>query len=321
MIVVTGALGFIGSALIKQLNMMGHFDILAVDDFYQDRKNPNIDNKKIREFIHRDIFIPWFERIYSQIDFVFHLGARTDTAEMDTAIFDRLNLNYSKDIWRLCAQHDIPLVYASSAATYGIGDQGFDDKHSIVKSLKPLNLYGVSKNDFDIWALAQKKKPPFWAGIKFFNVYGPNEYHKSRMASVILHTVRQIKKTGGMKLFRSHHKDYKDGEQKRDFVYIKDVVDVLYFMMEKQPKSGLYNLGTGKARTFYDLAANTFDAMNLKPNISFIDTPLDIRDKYQYFTQANMSKLKKAGYTKSFTSLEDGINDYVKKYLLTEKIW
>ena len=321
MIVVTGALGFIGSALIKQLNMMGHFDILAVDDFYQDRKNPNIEHKKIREFIHRDIFIPWFERIYSQIDFVFHLGARTDTAEMDTAIFDKLNVQYSKDIWRLCTLHDIPLVYASSAATYGIGDMGFDDKHSIVKSLSPLNPYGISKNDFDIWALNQKKKPPFWAGIKFFNVYGPNEYHKSRMASVILHTVRQIKKTGAMKLFRSHNKDYKDGEQKRDFIYIKDVVAVLYFMMEKMPKSGLYNLGTGEARTFYDLASNTFKAMGLEPKISYIDTPIDIRDKYQYYTQANITKLKKAGYNQAFTSLEDGIDDYVKNYLLIEKIW
>jgi len=321
MIVVTGALGFIGSALIKKLNSMGHFDILAVDDFYQDRKNPNIENKRIREFIHRDIFLVWFDRIYSQVDFVFHLGARTDTAEMDTEIFDRLNLQYSKDIWNICSKHNIPLVYASSAATYGIGDNGFNDTHTIVKKLEPLNPYGISKNDFDIWALEQKMNPPFWSGIKFFNVYGPNEYHKSRMASVILHTVRQIKKTGAMKLFRSHNKDYKDGEQKRDFIYIKDVVSVLYFMMEKQPSNGLYNLGTGKARTFYDLASNTFTAMGLEPKISYIDTPIDIRDKYQSYTQADMSKLKKVGYNQPFTSLEDGIVDYVKNYLIDEKIW
>lgn len=321
MIVVTGALGFIGSALIKKLNMQGHFDILAVDDFYQERKNPNIDKKKIREFIHRDIFIPWFERIYSQVDFVFHLGARTDTAEMDQSIFDKLNLNYSKSIWKICTANNIPLVYASSAATYGIGDKGFVDTHSVVSKLEPLNPYGVSKNDFDIWALGQKKKPPFWAGMKFFNVYGPNEFHKKRMASVVLHAVRQIKATGQMKLFRSHHKDYKDGEQKRDFVYIKDVVAVLYFMMEKTPKDGLYNLGTGKARTFHDLVSSTFRAMNLEPSISFIDTPIDIRDKYQYFTEAKMTKLKKAGYTKSFTSLEDGIEEYVKNYLLKETVW
>lgn len=321
MIVVTGALGFIGSALIKQLNMQGHFDILAVDDFYQDRKNPNLENKRVREFIHRDIFIPWFERIYSQIDFVYHLGARTDTAEMDQSIFDKLNLSYSKRIWQICSAHNIPLVYASSAATYGIGDKGFNDSHSIVKQLEPLNPYGVSKNDFDIWALSQKEMPPFWSGMKFFNVYGPNEFHKKRMASVILHTVRQIKATGEMKLFRSHDENYKNGEQKRDFIYIKDVVDVLYFMMNTKPKNGLYNLGTGTARTFLDLASNTFRAMNLEPKISFIDTPVDIRDKYQYFTEAKISKLQKAGYTKSFTSLEEGINDYVKQYLIEEKIW
>ncbi len=321
MIIVTGALGFIGSCLIRKLNDEGHTNILVVDDFYQNKKERNLANKSIGDAIHRSIFLEWLERLQSRVEVVYHIGARTDTTEMDTTIFDELNLNYSKTIWNTCTKYQIPLIYASSAATYGMGEHGFTDSHKIVNDLKPLNPYGDSKNDFDKWVLDQKETPPFWAGMKFFNVYGPNEYHKGRMASVIFHTVKQIKETGGMKLFKSHHPDFKDGEQQRDFVYVKDVVDVLYFLHQEQPKSGLYNLGTGKARTFYDLATATFNAMNLAPNISFIDTPLDIRDKYQYYTQAKMTKLKKAGYKKSFYSLEDGINDYVQHYLLKEKIW
>jgi len=197
-------------------------------------------------------------------------------------------LEYTKTLWKLCATHNIPLIYASSAATYGGGEHGYDDDHDIIQQLKPLNPYGVSKNDFDIWALQQPQQPPHWYGLKFFNVYGPNEYHKGRMASVIFHTFRQIEASGGMKLFRSHRPDFKDGEQSRDFVYVKDVIAVLYWLWQNSPKNGLYNLGTGQARTFYDLAANTFRALEKSPNISFIDTPEDIRDTYQYFTEANM---------------------------------
>ncbi len=327
MIVVTGAAGFIGSCLVKHLNDFGHTkNIVVVDDFYKTKKDPNLAEKDIREWIHRDVFMDWFEQYHSQIEFVFHLGARTDTTEQSTAIFDELNLNYSKDIWRICTENKIPLVYASSAATYGLGELGYKDSHSVVEKLKPLNPYGVSKNDFDIWALEQKTMPPNWAGLKFFNVYGPNEYHKGRMASVIFHTARQIKSTGGMKLFRSHKKAYKNGEQKRDFVYVKDVVSVCEFFYKKfQKKSkvenGLYNLGTGTARTFYDLAKNTFLSMDKEPNISFIDTPKDIRKTYQYFTEADMTKLKKAGYKKKFYSLEKGIEHYVKNYLIGERIW
>lgn len=320
MIVVTGAFGFIGSCMIRQLNDLG-LEVLAVDDFYKDKKEVNLANKEIREWIHRDIFLQWLPRIHSRVDYVLHLGARTDTAEMDTAIFDDLNLNYSKAIWDFCTTFEKPLIYASSAATYGMGEHGFGDSHKIVEQLRPLNPYGVSKNDFDKWALQQKNTPPSWIGLKFFNVYGPNEYHKGRMASVIYHTVQQIKATGQMKLFRSHHPDFKDGEQQRDFIYVKDVIDIIHFLMENQPKNGLYNVGTGKARTFYDLASATFQAMDLAPDISFIDTPKDIRDKYQYYTQAKMTKLKKAGYKKGFYSLEDGISDYVKSYLLRKKIF
>jgi ADP-L-glycero-D-manno-heptose 6-epimerase len=208
-----------------------------------------------------------------------------------------------------------PMVYASSAATYGLGEFGYKDDHEVVNNLKPLNPYGDSKNDFDKWVLKQTSTPPFWAGLKFFNVYGPNEYHKGRMASVIFHTFNQIKLNGEMKLFRSHNPNYTDGGQLRDFVYVKDVASVCEFLMQKKATSGIYNLGSGKARTFLDLATLTFKALGLEPNISFVDTPLDIRDKYQYFTEADMSKLVAAGYNKHFYTLEEGISDYVENYL------
>ena len=209
-------------------------------------------------------------------------------------------------------------MYASSAATYGLGELGYDDNESQIPQLKPLNPYGESKNDFDIWALQQEKKPFFWAGLKFFNVYGPNEYHKGRMASVIFHAYNQVKASGKMRLFRSHHPDFKDGEQMRDFVYVKDLLEVCSFLMHHRRNSGIYNLGSGKARTFKDLAINTFTSMGLEPNIDFVDTPADIRDKYQYFTQANMNKLRSIGYTKPFHTLEEGVKDYVQNYLSKE---
>ena len=315
MIVVTGAAGFIGSCLIRNLNEQGHTDILAVDDFSSELKSHNWREKKIAQRVERDSFLNWFKKNYSEVDFVFHIGARTDTTEKSTDIFDELNLNYSKSIWQVCVANQIPLVYASSAATYGMGEHGFDDNHEIVSSLEPLNPYGLSKNDFDKWVLHQDSQPPFWAGLKFFNVYGPNEYHKGRMASVIYHTFHQLMKTGKMKLFRSHHPDYRDGEQLRDFVYVKDVINVCYFLYKQQPGSGLYNLGTGQARSFLDLATATFKSAGKQPDIEFIDTPLDIHDTYQYFTEAKMDKLLAAGYNQPFVSLEEGIEDYVKNYL------
>jgi len=320
MIVVTGALGFVGSCLIRILNEAGQ-DIVAVDDFYKDKKDPNLEDKQIREWVHRDIFLPWFEQQYKRIDAVYHLGARTDTTEQDSAIFDKLNVKYSKKIWEICTLRKIPLIYASSAATYGLGEHGYKDSHAIVNSLKPLNPYGDSKNEFDKWVLNQDISPPFWAGVKFFNVYGPNEYHKGRMASVIFHTYKQVKSTGAMKLFRSHRKDFEDGAQQRDFIYVKDVVKICKWLMDEQPENGLYNVGTGNARTFYDLAASTFNAMDKQVDISFIDTPADIRDKYQYFTEADMSKLIAAGYKDKFYTLEEGIDDYVKNYLKGYRIW
>lgn len=321
MIVVTGAAGFIGSCMVQKLNDEGYLNLIVADEFSHDDKNRNLLGKRYIAKIWREDLPYWLERMHGSIDVIFHLGARTDTTEKDTAIFDELNLNYSKKIWEICTNYEIPLIYASSAATYGLGEHGYEDSHEIVNKLKPLNPYGVSKNDFDIWALQQTEMPPNWYGLKFFNVYGPNEYHKGRMASVIFHTVRQIKATGEMKLFRSHRDDYKDGEQQRDFIYVKDVVDICYWLWQQRPANGLYNVGTGKARTFYDLATNTFKAMGLEPKLKFIDTPEDIRDTYQYFTEATMDKLRAAGYAAPFYSLEDGIADYVKNYLVEEKIW
>lgn len=316
MIVVTGAAGFIGSCLVSALNKAGYNDIVVVDDFSDSTKNKNLEGKKIAQWIEREAFFEWLDENQRLVYFIFHIGARTDTTEFDKSIFDKLNVNYSKEVWNRSVEYGIPLVYASSAATYGLGEHGYEDEHSIVDDLKPLNPYGESKNEFDKWALTQADKPYFWAGLKFFNVYGPNEYHKGRMASVIFHAYRQISETGKMKLFRSHNPDYEDGKQLRDFVYVKDVVDVCLFLLENRKHSGLYNLGTGKARTFLDLARATFKALDKPENIEFIDTPEDIRDKYQYFTEANMGKLRKAGYSKEFTSLEEGVSDYVTNYLV-----
>ncbi len=317
MIVVTGAAGFIASCLVSKLNQEGFKDIVLVDDFSNTEKNKNFEGKSYTDKIERKVFSEWLDNNHKLVQFVFHLGARTDTTEFNKAIFDELNLDYSKDIWNKCVEYGLPLVYASSAATYGMGELGYKDDHSVVERLKPLNPYGESKNDFDKWVLKQEKQPFFWAGLKFFNVYGPNEYHKGRMASVIFHAYNQISKTGEMKLFASHHPDYRDGEQLRDFVYVKDVANVCMFLLNHRKDSGIYNLGSGKARTFIDLVNNTFKAMNLTPNVSFIPTPEDIRDKYQYFTEADMAKLKAIGYDKPFTSLEEGVEDYVKNYLTT----
>lgn len=319
MIIVTGAAGFIGSNMVSKLNAEGYTDLILVDNFSSELKKPNLEGKTVTEQVDRDSFFDWFRQHYKKVEFVIHLGARTDTTEFDEKIFEKLNTGYSKTMWQLCTKFKIPLIYASSAATYGIGESGYDDNHEIIKDLKPLNPYGASKNDFDKWVLKQKVLPPFWAGIKFFNVYGPNEYHKGRMASVIFHAFKQINETRKMKLFRSHNPDFKDGEQKRDFIYVKDVVDVLAYLMLNEVESGIYNLGTGKARTFLDLAKATFLAMGIPEKIEFIDTPQDIRDKYQYFTEANMSKMRDTGYVIPFSTLEQGIDDYVKHFLLAEK--
>ncbi len=319
MIVVTGAAGFIGSCLVKRLNEDRFFDLVLVDDFSNEAKHSNLEGKIFQEKVHRNEFFEWLDKNENQVQFIFHIGARTDTTEFNVEIFNELNLNYTKTMWQKCVEYGLPLVYASSAATYGLGEHGYKDDESIVDSLHPLNPYGDSKNDFDKWAIQQEKKPYFWAGLKFFNVYGPNEYHKGRMASVIFHGFNQIQETSKMKLFRSHNPDYPDGGQKRDFVYVKDVVNVCHWLMHHRKNSGLYNLGSGEARTFLDLAHATFKALDKEPVVEFIDTPIDIRDKYQYFTEADMSKLKSIGYPLPFTSLEEGVADYVQHYLVDGK--
>jgi ADP-L-glycero-D-manno-heptose 6-epimerase len=321
MIIITGAAGFIGSCLVSKLNQEGYKDIVLVDDFSHPEKMKNLEGKVYSQKVHRDEFIQWLKENQRLVQFIFHIGARTDTTEFNKDIFDRLNLNYTKDLWNVCVEFGLPLVYASSAATYGLGEHGYDDNEAVIDKLKPLNPYGDSKNDFDKWAIKQERKPYFWAGLKFFNVYGPNEFHKGRMASVIFHAFNQIQEKGQVKLFRSHNPNYKDGEQLRDFVYVKDVVEVCLFLLNHRKNSGIYNLGSGKARTFLDLVKNTFIGVNKVPNIDFVDTPIDIRDKYQYFTEANMSKLKSIGYSKPFHSLEEGVQDYVKNHLVGKRYY
>lgn len=318
MIVVTGAAGFIGSCLLKELRNRGYVDLIAVDDFSNIDKEQNllaVDNAKR---VNRDDFHLWLKENQQLVQFVFHIGARTNTAEFDMQVLNKLNLDYTKEVWKLCSAFSIPLIFASSAATYGMGELGFDD-NTAPEDLIPLNPYGISKNEFDKWMLKQSSTPPFWAGFKFFNVYGPNEYHKGRMASVIFHAFNQINSTGKVKLFQSHHPQFKDGEQERDFIYVKDVLSVLIYMMEQRTHSGLYNLGTGKTGTFLELACAVFDALGKPHNIEYIPTPIDIRDKYQYYTCAKMDKLRQAGYIAPFTSLREGAMEYVVKYLIDGK--
>ena len=318
--IVTGAAGFIGSCLVSKLINEGNYHVVVVDDFSSAIKNRNLENKSIAERVHRDAFFCWLDIHAADVNAVYHLGARTDTTEFDYSIFEKLNLDYSKQVWEACAKYEIPLLYASSAATYGSGELGYKDEHEIIDNLKPLNPYGVSKNEFDKWVLRQEKHPPYWAGMKFFNVYGPNEYHKGRMASVVFHAFNQIRSSGKMRLFRSHRPDFLDGMQLRDFIYVKDVVDVLYSLMRNKPETGIYNLGTGIARPFLHLAQAVFKALGKPEHIEFIDTPQDIRDKYQYFTQADMTKLREKGkYELSFFSLEEGVYDYIKAYLSEAK--
>jgi len=332
-IIVTGAAGFIGSYMVSYLNRKGYYNIIIVDEFSDLEKKSNYRSKRFVDFVERERFIEWIYHEPFKIDFVFHLGARTDTTEFDYSIHEKWNVEYSKKVWQYCTEKGVPLIYASSAATYGNGELGYKDDHDIVGQLKPLNPYGVSKNEFDKWALEQGDQPPFWAGLKFFNVYGPNEYHKGRMASVMFHSYSQIKETGKVKLFRSHKPEYKDGEQLRDFIHVDDVAAIMFWMMEvisgqlaigngqSRLTNGIYNVGTGKARTFKDLVTAIFNSLNLKPEIEFIDTPEDIREKYQYFTEADMNKLRTAGYNKTFLTLEQGIGSYVKDFLLPHKYY
>lgn len=318
MIVITGAAGFIGSALAAYLNQLGETELVLVDAFHSPQKRPNWIYRLYRFAVEREHLFTWLAAYKKEVRAIFHLGARTDTTLREEQPFLELNLHYSQQLWQLAAEAGIPFFYASSAATYGDGRHGFSDDEAHISLLEPKNPYARSKHAFDQWAVAAPHKPPRWAGFKFFNVFGPNEYHKGRMASVVWHGYNQIRQTGKLRLFRSHRPDYADGEQKRDFIYVKDVVAVLVDWMLHERPSGIYNLGTGKARTFLDLGHALFAAMGREPQIEFIDTPADIRDSYQYFTEARMEKLRQAGYTAPFLSLEEAIQEYVQQYLLPE---
>lgn len=321
-ILVTGAAGFIGSCMVQFLNEKGIKNIILVDKFSNIKKERNWKHKHYKHLVDRELLLDWIDENKPNIEFVIHLGARTDTTELNYNIHRELNVEYSEDVWNYCTAYNIPLIYASSATTYGNGELGFNDDDKLTCDLKPLNAFGLSKNEFDKWAIQQLNAPPFWAGLKFFNVYGPNEYHKERMASVALHAYQQIENGGCVKLFKSNKPEIKDGEQLRDFIYVKDIVQVIWWIYDKMTKqewsvdkNGIYNLGTGKARSFNELANLMFEALNKEPKISYIDMPAELAGAYQYFTQASMLKLKHAGYEKAFMSLEEGIHDYVNNYL------
>lgn len=314
MIVITGAAGFIGSYLTGYLNSLGESDILLVDRLGIKEKWKNILGKKYVDFMDKDEFIEVMDK-FNNIKFVYHLGACADTTENNLDYLMKNNFEYSKKLFRYAEHKKVPFVYASSGATYGSGENGYQDDESDINKLRPINPYGFSKQIFDEWVLRQTDKPQFWAGFKFFNVYGPNEYHKGRMASVVFHAFNQITTTGKIRLFKSHMDGYADGEQKRDFVYVKDVARVLVHCYQNRMNSGIYNLGTGNARTFNDLALNVIRHTKPSSEIEYFDMPEDLRDKYQYFTEADINKLRSAGYKENFTSLEDGIEDYVSNFL------
>ncbi|OGQ14448.1 MAG: ADP-glyceromanno-heptose 6-epimerase [Deltaproteobacteria bacterium RIFCSPHIGHO2_02_FULL_40_11] len=315
-ILVTGAAGFIGARFVEAA--LSNHHVISVDKasyFKERREHARIPFQTI---VDRDDLFTWLTKNQPKLSAIIHLGACTDTTEMDVDYLTQINLEYTKKIWAYAAKHQTPLVYASSAATYGEGELGYDDNEDLIPKLKPLNPYGRSKQDFDLWALDQEKKgnhPPTWSGFKFFNVYGFGERHKNNMSSVILKSFDQIRAKGFVRLFKSHRAGISDGEQQRDFVFVGDVIDVLNFAYQKPIQRGIYNLGTGQARSFLDLVRGVFHALGKKENVEFIDTPIEIRDKYQYFTEARMENLKQQGYTKSFTSLEAGIEQYVAELL------
>ena len=323
MILVTGAAGFIGSVIVKHLNDLGNENLLLCDHFEQGEKWKNLRGLKYSSFVQvEDLFSHEIWKKTGSLKAIYHMGACSDTTELNMDFLYKNNTEYTNRLLSLAAEKNIPIVYASSAATYGAGEQGYFDNHATLPTLQPLNKYGYSKQLSDEWILKQKKKPKVWFGVKFFNVFGPHEYHKGKMSSVVFQSYHQIKEGGEVKLFKSHRPDYKDGEQLRDFVYVKDVVKAMVELIaagEKKPAlSGIYNLGTGEARSFHDLVKGTFKAMGKKPKITFIDMPLELRNQYQYYTQAEMAKFKKALPKFKFMKLEDAISDYVGNHLMTE---
>lgn len=317
-VLITGAAGFIGGHVAHYLSTRNDLRLILSDDFSRSDKKPNWSNLPGVRLIEREELIDTLQTESIRPDWVIHLGARTDTTEFDYAVHERLNLNYSKSLWQFCSRLTVPLIYASSAATYGDGTHGYDDDESVLSTLQPLNPYGLSKHQFDLWVMNEANRPPHWYGLKFFNVYGFRESHKGRMASMVYHGFHQVMDQGSVRLFRSHRTDYRDGEQQRDFIYVKDIMQVIDWLMSNKPASGIYNLGTGKARSFNDLIGAVFQAVGKDVQIEYIDMPQDLRDSYQYFTEAPMEKLRSIGYTHPFYTLEEGVSDYVQNYLLAE---
>lgn len=315
MLVITGAAGFIGSCLAARLREEGEGPLLLVDDFSRIDKQPNLKRIEEEMRIHRTDFFEWLETHHGKVRWIFHLGARTDTTELDEQLLYNLNEQYTLKIWESCVRHGIPLVYASSAATYGAGESGFSDHPEGLHSLQPLNPYGWSKHHVDLKIYQAKQAPPRWAGLKFFNVYGPNEYHKGKMASVVYHAHKQIKTDGFLRLFRSYKQEVKDGEQMRDFIYIEDVLDVCLWMMRTPFPSGIYNLGSGNASSFNALAEAIFKAMNYPSRIEYIEMPDGLAERYQYYTCASIQRLHHAGYEKPFTPIAEGVARYVRQFL------
>lgn len=312
-VIVTGGAGFIGSNMVGALNSAGREDIIIVDNIHTSEKWMNIRDKKFLAYFHKNEFL---DKLWEMEDVthIIHMGACSSTTETDFDYLYKNNFEYTKELWIYAAEKKAAFLYASSAATYGDGQEGFDDEKDI-EGLKPLNRYGYSKHFFDQWAKKQDRRPPQTVGMKFFNVYGPNEYAKGSMASVVYHGYKQIIQSGTIRLFKSYQEGIEDGGQKRDFIYVKDLCKILLFLMDHPEISGLFNIGTGKAETFFHLAQSIFKALNLEPDIRFIDMPQELRSKYQYYTKAEMGKWMKCGYAIPFYSLEDGIKDYVCEYL------
>jgi len=315
LIILTGGAGFIGSAFLWKLNQESRKDIIIVDKLGTDDKWKNLNNKKFYDYIDADKFLDILAlNKLKKVTTIIHMGACSTTTETDADFMMENNYHYSINIAKWCVEKNIRLIYASSGATYGDGSNGYNDDFQTMEKLQPLNIYGYSKHLFDLWVY-QKNLFTQFVGLKFFNVFGPNEYHKGDMKSIICKAYEQIHKIGYLKLFKSHKKGIADGEQKRDFIYIKDVIDTMYFFFQNKKSNGLFNIGTGKARSFNDLAKAIFNALNKKVKVKYIPMPEDMRSRYQYFTEANIAKLKGAGYTKDFPPLEDTISDYVNNYL------
>lgn len=326
-ILVTGAAGFIGSCVVQFFNEQGKENIILVDKFANPLKESNWKHKKYKHLVDRELLLDWLDESKPNIEFVIHLGARTNKKETDNIVLRNLNTEYSEDIWNYCTAFNIPLIYSSTAATYGNGELGFDDDNKMIFDLKPLDACAASKHEFDKWAIRQLNAPPCWAGLKFFDVYGPNEYHKEEMASLVLQAFKQIKAHDCVKLFKSNNGEIGNGEQLRDFVYVKDIAKVIWWMYNamvnkewQADKNGFYNVGTGKARTLNDVAKVIFKALQKQPHLIYVDTPADAVNSYTYSAEAATVKLKHAGCEHSFYSLEEGIDDYIKNYLLKNAV-